>query len=190
MYSAQRRRLKQFSHRSYVKTMFADSGHFGPRSGSLNTILAVDYLRTIDDMFVILADWFQRRRRCIRHADILKRAYLCQVSDTGSPEPLVFICYKINLYYLTRFKYLTYGLQYTHMRYICFWHFFILVISPTENKMSIILFELFPLRSIILLTFFYLNFNKIILRRGNNSNKKMLIKLYSVGEITQIKKCQ
>ena len=25
------------------------------------------------------------------HADILKRAYLCQVSDTGSPEPLVFI---------------------------------------------------------------------------------------------------
>jgi hypothetical protein len=29
--------------------------------------------------------------RCIRHADILKRAYLCQVSDTGSPEPLVLI---------------------------------------------------------------------------------------------------
>ena len=28
--------------------------------------------------------------RCIRHADIHKRAYLCQVSDTGSPEPLVF----------------------------------------------------------------------------------------------------
>jgi hypothetical protein len=27
--------------------------------------------------------------RCIRHADILKRAYLCQVSGTGSPEPLV-----------------------------------------------------------------------------------------------------
>jgi hypothetical protein len=27
--------------------------------------------------------------RCIRHADILQRAYLCQVSDTGSPEPLV-----------------------------------------------------------------------------------------------------
>ena len=27
--------------------------------------------------------------RCIRHADILRRAYLCQVSDTGSPEPLV-----------------------------------------------------------------------------------------------------
>ena len=26
---------------------------------------------------------------CIRHADILKRAYLCQVSDIGSPEPLV-----------------------------------------------------------------------------------------------------
>jgi hypothetical protein len=28
--------------------------------------------------------------RCIRHADILERAYLCQVSDTGSPEPLVY----------------------------------------------------------------------------------------------------
>ena len=28
--------------------------------------------------------------RCIRHADIHKWAYLCQVSDTGSPEPLVF----------------------------------------------------------------------------------------------------
>ena len=28
--------------------------------------------------------------RCIRYSDILKRAYLCQVSYTGSPEPLVF----------------------------------------------------------------------------------------------------
>jgi hypothetical protein len=27
--------------------------------------------------------------RCIQHADILKRTYLCQVSDTGSSEPLV-----------------------------------------------------------------------------------------------------
>ena len=54
--------FKQFSHRSYVKIMSADGGHFGPRSGSLNTILAVDYLRTIDDMFAILADWFQMRR--------------------------------------------------------------------------------------------------------------------------------
>jgi hypothetical protein len=26
--------------------------------------------------------------RCIGHANILMRAYLCQVSDTGSPEPL------------------------------------------------------------------------------------------------------
>jgi hypothetical protein len=41
--------------------MSADGGHFGPRSGSLNTILAVDHLRTIDDIFAILADWFQRR---------------------------------------------------------------------------------------------------------------------------------
>ena len=31
--------------------------------------------------------------RCIRHADILKRAYLCQVSDTGSPEPLFFFSF-------------------------------------------------------------------------------------------------
>ena len=40
----------------------ADGGHFEPRSGSLNTILEVDHLRTIDDMFAILAYWFQRRR--------------------------------------------------------------------------------------------------------------------------------
>jgi hypothetical protein len=42
--------------------MPTDGGHLGPRSGSLNTILAVDHLRTIDDMFAILAYWFQRRR--------------------------------------------------------------------------------------------------------------------------------
>ena len=29
--------------------------------------------------------------RCNRHADILKRVYLCQVSDTGSPEHLVLL---------------------------------------------------------------------------------------------------
>ena len=46
----------------YVKTMSADGGHFEPRSGSLNKILEVDHLRTIDDMFAILAYWFQRRR--------------------------------------------------------------------------------------------------------------------------------
>ena len=38
-----------------VKTMSADGSHFEPRSGSLNTILEVDHLRTIDDMFAILA---------------------------------------------------------------------------------------------------------------------------------------
>jgi hypothetical protein len=42
--------------------MSADGGHFEPRSGSLNTILEVDHLRTIDDMFAILDYWFQRRR--------------------------------------------------------------------------------------------------------------------------------
>ena len=40
---------------SYVKTMSADGGHFEPRSGSLNTILEIYHLRTIDDMFAILA---------------------------------------------------------------------------------------------------------------------------------------
>jgi hypothetical protein len=42
--------------------MSADDGYFEPRSGSLNTILEVDHLRIIDDMFAILAYWFQRRR--------------------------------------------------------------------------------------------------------------------------------
>ena len=41
--------------------MSADGGHFGPRLGSLNTILAVAHLRTIGDMFAILADWFQEK---------------------------------------------------------------------------------------------------------------------------------
>ena len=57
-----RRLLNNFPIGSYVKTMFADGCHFGPRSGSLNTILEVDHLRTMDDMFAILAYWFQRRR--------------------------------------------------------------------------------------------------------------------------------
>jgi hypothetical protein len=57
-----RRLIEPFPIGSYVKTMSADGGHFEPRSGSLNTILEVDHLRTIDDMFVILAYWFQRRR--------------------------------------------------------------------------------------------------------------------------------
>jgi hypothetical protein len=46
-----RRLLNNFPIESYVKTMSADGGHFEPRSGSLNTILEVDHLRTIDDMF-------------------------------------------------------------------------------------------------------------------------------------------
>jgi hypothetical protein len=45
----------------YVKTMPVDGSHFGPRSGSLNTILEVDHLRTIDDMFAIVGYWFQSR---------------------------------------------------------------------------------------------------------------------------------
>jgi hypothetical protein len=50
-----RRLLNNFPIGSYVKTMSADGGHFEPRSGSLNTILEVYHLRTIDDMFAILA---------------------------------------------------------------------------------------------------------------------------------------
>ena len=58
----QRRRfLNNFPIGSHVKTMSADGGHFEPRSESLNTILEVDHLRTTDDMFAILAYWFQRR---------------------------------------------------------------------------------------------------------------------------------
>jgi hypothetical protein len=49
------RLLNKFPIGSYVKTMSADGSHFELRSGSLNTILEVDYLRTIDDMFAILA---------------------------------------------------------------------------------------------------------------------------------------
>jgi hypothetical protein len=57
-----RRLLNNFPIGSYAKTMSVDGGHFEPRSGSLNTILEVDHLRTINDMFAILAYWFQRRR--------------------------------------------------------------------------------------------------------------------------------
>jgi hypothetical protein len=55
-----RRLLNNFPIGSYVKTMSVEGGHFGLRLGSLNTILEVDHLRTIDDMFAILAYWFQR----------------------------------------------------------------------------------------------------------------------------------
>jgi hypothetical protein len=53
--------LNNFPIGSYVKNMSADGGHFETRSGSLNTILEVDHLRTIDDMFAILAYWFNFR---------------------------------------------------------------------------------------------------------------------------------
>ena len=50
----QRRRfLNIFSIGSYVKTMSADGGHLGWRSGSLDIILKVDHLRTIHAMFVL-----------------------------------------------------------------------------------------------------------------------------------------
>jgi hypothetical protein len=44
---------KIFSHRSYVKTMSAEGGHLGWRSGSLDTILKIDHLRTIHAMFAL-----------------------------------------------------------------------------------------------------------------------------------------
>ena len=47
-----RRLLNNFPIGSYVKTMSADGGRFEPRSGSLNTILEVDHLRTIDDILL------------------------------------------------------------------------------------------------------------------------------------------
>ena len=50
----QRRRfLNNYPIGSYVKTMSADGGHFELRSGSLNTILEVDHLRTIHAMFAL-----------------------------------------------------------------------------------------------------------------------------------------
>jgi hypothetical protein len=57
-------KLRCIRHADILKRAYlcqVSGGHFGLRSGSLNTILAVDHLRTIDDMFAILADWFQRR---------------------------------------------------------------------------------------------------------------------------------
>ena len=50
-----RRLLNNFPIGSFAKILSADGGHFGPRSRSLNTILEVDHLRTIYDMFAILA---------------------------------------------------------------------------------------------------------------------------------------
>ena len=49
----QRRFLNIFPIGSYVKTMSADGGHLGWRSGSLDIILKVDRLRTIHAMFAL-----------------------------------------------------------------------------------------------------------------------------------------
>ena len=38
---------------SYVKTMSAEGGHLGWRSGSPDTILKIDHLRTIHVMFAL-----------------------------------------------------------------------------------------------------------------------------------------
>jgi hypothetical protein len=48
-----RRFLSIFPIVSYAKTMSADSGHLGWRSGSLDIILKVDHLRTIHAMFAL-----------------------------------------------------------------------------------------------------------------------------------------
>ena len=62
--------------------MSADGGHLGPRTESLNTFLAVDHLRTIDDIFAILADWFQRRR-FLKHFFPI-RSYVKTMSAEGA----------------------------------------------------------------------------------------------------------
>jgi hypothetical protein len=46
---------------SYVKTMFAEVGHLGWRSGSTDTILKIDHLRTIHAMFAL--NWLTGFRR-------------------------------------------------------------------------------------------------------------------------------
>jgi hypothetical protein len=48
-----RRLLNNFPIGSYVKAMSTDGGQFEPKSGSLNTILEVDHLRTIHAMFAL-----------------------------------------------------------------------------------------------------------------------------------------
>jgi hypothetical protein len=59
-----KKNLNIFPIGSYVKTMSADSGHLGWRSGSQDTILNVDHLRTIHSWHVCFkfTYWFQRRR--------------------------------------------------------------------------------------------------------------------------------
>ena len=47
------RPLNNFPIGSYVKTMSAEGGHLGWRSGSLDTILKIDHLRTIHAMFAL-----------------------------------------------------------------------------------------------------------------------------------------
>ena len=49
-----RRLLNNFPIGSYVKTMSADGGHLGWRSGSRDIILKVDHLRNIHAMFALL----------------------------------------------------------------------------------------------------------------------------------------
>ena len=42
-----------FPHKVYVKTMSAEGGHLGLRSGSPDTILKIDHSRTIHAMFAL-----------------------------------------------------------------------------------------------------------------------------------------
>jgi hypothetical protein len=48
-----RRLLNNFPIGSYVKTMSAEGGHLGWRSGSPDTILKIDHLRTIHATFAL-----------------------------------------------------------------------------------------------------------------------------------------
>ena len=47
------KKLKKIPIWSYVKTMSADGGHLGWRSGSQDIILKVDHLRTIHAIFAL-----------------------------------------------------------------------------------------------------------------------------------------
>jgi hypothetical protein len=70
---------------------------------------------------------------CIQHADILKRTYLCQVSDTGSPEPLVLyweeciynqLAYFFNVYsYMYSFVFCWFSFVFLLFRKYCIFQF-------------------------------------------------------------------
>ena len=61
-----RRLLNNFPIGSYVKTLSTDGGHFGPRSGSLNTILAVDHPKD-HRWHVCYIGWLVSEEKILKH---------------------------------------------------------------------------------------------------------------------------